>query len=173
MNTKLNYIPSHYRRLGDDELVKPSDLACAFGHQVNGIERVGEYPVQGLTPGNNPSWVYYRRRHVAVDPNTIFKNQIKHRYPWKKIVVSKNKNAIVVNYPGGKVMPQSPVENKPLVSFIYPHDNGHRAYLVRLIGVNSKYFVGLDVHRNNQFKKFLKNKAGAFRVEEFNPSAIK
>jgi hypothetical protein len=153
MITTLKVIPSHYRQLKQYELVKRGDLATEY--RTKYIYRVTN-PVPGLTQRDNShAFIYYRRRHVRVVN--------RFQAAAKSNIVPKAQ----------EIKKPHPVEKNPLVSFIYPHDNGCRAYLVRLIGVNSKYFVGLDVHRNNQYKKFLKKKAGAFRVEEFNPSAIK
>lgn len=154
MITTLKKIPLHYRRLGDDELVRRTDLAIPFGHPINGIEQVGKHFVKGLTPDNNPSWVYYRRRHVRVQAAM-------------KVIVSEF---------NGEKKPH-PVEKNPIVSFSYPHkDKAWYATpqrFVRLIAANEKYIIGLDINDGNKFKKFLRLKAGRMDVIEFNPEAVK
>ena len=68
------------------------------------------------------------------------------------------------------------VENNPLVRFDYPNSNAPETIkprLVRLISVNLTYITGLEHVGNDwKYKKFLADKAKAFKVLSFNPQAM-
>lgn len=80
-----------------------------------------------------------------------------------------------------KVLPTKkvhPVENNPLVSFMYPSSQDTRVLknrFVRLLGANHKYVIGLEILPENkfQFKKFCKNKILGFEVLAFNLNSVK
>lgn len=75
-----------------------------------------------------------------------------------------------------------PVDNNPVVTFDYPHSNPmdftSENRVVKLIGADQKYYVGLEVKFNgtskptHQFKKFLRHKARNFRLVSFAPESI-
>lgn len=78
-----------------------------------------------------------------------------------------------------------PVDNNPEVAFLYPCSKEpwvRRLRRVKLIGADSRYYVGLEVSNyktpsgqikaRHQFKKFLRNKATNFELVSFAPESI-
>lgn len=69
---------------------------------------------------------------------------------------------------------QHPVEKNPRMSFYYPiSDTPWNSSLrdVRVIAVNEKYVVGLQINDKNRFKRFLKKRMTNVQLTEFNPLA--
>lgn len=72
-----------------------------------------------------------------------------------------------------KVKKVHPVEKNPLVKFFYPHKDGPATHrVVRLIGANAQYIVGLQVNDKNRFKKFSRSKVQNLSLVEFSPLSV-
>lgn len=78
-----------------------------------------------------------------------------------------------------------PVDNNPVVQFMYPKSQEpwvRKLRTVKLIGADSRYFIGLEVSEyktpsgvikpRHQFKKFLRSKVTGFDLVTFAPETI-
>jgi len=125
---------------------------------------------------------HYRRLHYY---EVIRKGDILYTgtsFIYVRIYVGTTVNSLIIfrrrhvttEYIPPSTMEKHPVKKNPLVTFVYPHSHTGipRMRLVRLIGANHRYFIGLDVNDKNRFKKFLRSKGSNFRLQEFNPESI-
>jgi hypothetical protein len=150
MKKQLTAIPAHYRQLSPDEVICKGDLKLRNGQVRRASNSIGRQ-------AGTCSSTVWRRRHVEVGYNNTLWGYVA---PKKSTVPVKKEH---------------PVEKNPLVHFNYPSSNicwHSPERIVRLIAVNRKYIVGIEVSDKNKFKKFLRSKATGFKIVEFNPTAI-
>ena len=108
-----------------------------------------------------PILIFNGQKKVFVSLAVAMKRKVNQS---KTVIANTNKKAVSSN-------------NNPLVAFYYNGDDYNR--YVRVIGVNYKYLIGLEVTvetggvQKYAFKKFLKYKIDNFRLLEYNPMSVK
>ena len=144
----ITKIPSHYRQLGSDEVIRRGDL-YKYTTLFSDIGPVGraEHTVGHVVGTFENFFTFWRRCHVLV-----------YQTPLKE----KKKN---------------PIEVAPLVSFNYFSSKepwaSSRTRVIRLIAANDKYMIGLDVNDGFQYKKFLRDKMSNVGIINFNTAVFK
>jgi hypothetical protein len=142
---KSSSIPSHYRQLGPDEVIRRGDRWQA------GLGLTGKVKASiGKTPRTHSLlYTYWRRKHVALNS--------------------------VQTPPQVQVPKQHPIEKNPLVRFSYPSSKEPWTTVereVRVIGANPTYIVGVQLNGKTGYRKFLRCKMFNFRLVEFSPESI-
>jgi len=156
-------VPSHYRQLGPDEVVRRGDLV---GNNRNVVHYahflIGSYP-RSFVMGTK----VWRRCHVKVNTQTRYIQGM-------KIQVKADPHFTVFTVVKKPEVVKKPIEQNPLVKFWYYSSKSGCDVLrtVRMISANEFYLIGLQVNDKNRFKRFRRDRIVNFELLEFAPASM-
>ena len=152
----MTKIPSNYRQLDYDEIIRKGDLYQPTNYPTN-INSV-KYAIGCYVRDYLNNYTFWRRRHTKAITKAL------PSVPMRKGIITateKSKKTVIE------------------VSFDYPKKDGYlKTRIVQLISLDSRYLVGLEktwqgAKPKYQFKKFLRNKIcrNEIYLESFGPQS--